>query len=130
MNLQQRKEYLQTAFMKALGAGLCKTQKEWAELLEIDRAGLSSAMNGNEKACTESLVRKVRLWVQAQGLEDGPQPAKPQAQDIVIPAATAELYNNLSETVRIQAETISRLQDQLLSKKPESVEVCRKLGIA
>ena len=120
MNTEQRKDYLQSVYRKALGAGLCRTQTEWAKLLEIDRAGLSSAMNGNEKALTESLVKKVQMWAQINGIEQG----APQPETIEIPAATVSLYQNLteamknmSETIRLQQELISRLQGAHIQKK-------------
>lgn len=69
MNLEERKDYIQGVYQKVLGAGICRTQTEWAALLGVDRAGLSSAMNGNERTLTESLVKKVKMWAQAQNFE-------------------------------------------------------------
>lgn len=109
MSTKDKQEYLRRVFFLAEGAELCKTQKQFAELLEVDRTGLSSAMNGNEKYLTDSLIRKVRSWARENGLE-GDAPQKPKEPDIVIPAATAKMYENLTETIRLQAEMLSRMQ--------------------
>lgn len=109
MEPQEKQDYLRRIFQAALGAGLCRTLKEWAGLLEIDKSGISSALNGNEKYLTDSLVRKVRRWAEQNGLE-GDAPQKPKEPDIVIPAATAKMYENLTETIRLQAEMLSRMQ--------------------
>ena len=96
MNKEEKMIYLRGVYQNARSAGLCHTQKEWADLLGIDRTGLSSAMNGNEKALTDSLVHKVEMWAKLNGVASSPQ-RQPQGQDIVIPAATATFYENLSE---------------------------------
>ena len=70
MNLEERRKYLQGIYQKALGAGICRTQTEWAAILGVDRAGLSSAMNGNERTLTDSLVNKVKMWALTQNLTD------------------------------------------------------------
>lgn len=108
MSMKEKQEYLRRVFFLAEGAELCKTQKQFAELLEVDRTGLSSAMNGNEKYLTDSLIRKVRSWARENNLE-GDAPQKPKAPDIVIPAATVKMYENLTETIRLQAEMLARM---------------------
>lgn len=85
MNLEERRTYIQGIYQKALGAGICRTQTEWAALLGIDRAGLSSAMNGNERTLTESLVKKVKMWAQAQNFDTAvPQVDENGAADTVL----------------------------------------------
>lgn len=102
MNTKQ--DLLKALYRKAVGAGLCKTQKEWAEMIGIHKSGLSAAMNGDEKFLTDSLMRKVTLWAEAHGLgadAPAPQPAPVQPQHgIFIPDETLALYTNLSEAVR------------------------------
>lgn len=54
-----KKETINYLFEQIRSAGYCKTQRDFAALLGINEKGLSSAMNGNEKYLTDSLVRKV-----------------------------------------------------------------------
>ena len=127
MNLTEKKDYIQSIYHKALGAGLCSTQKEWAALLDVDRSGLSSAMNGSEKALTDSLVTKVKFWAQANGL-GSPQPER--GTDIVIPAETATFYLNLSESLRNMSETV-RMQQELIRQLQDGAHITpekKKIG--
>ena len=52
--------------------GLCNTKKEFAQLLGVSDKALSSAMNGSETYLTKSLLKKVELFVSANGLEPEP----------------------------------------------------------
>lgn len=104
-----KKETLEKIFALARMKGLCKTQKEFAELVSVHPSTISLAMKGDPKYLTDKLVLAVERWAKIEGLED-PQPEQPAQPDILIPAATAALYNNMSETIRIQAEIIARLQ--------------------
>ena len=105
-----KKETLEKIFALARMKGLCKTQKEFAELVAVHPSTISLAMKGDPKYLTDKLVLAVERWAKIEGLID-PKPAEPAPQpDILIPAATAALYNNMSETIRIQAEIIARLQ--------------------
>lgn len=124
MNKEEKMIYLRGVYQNARSAGLCHTQKEWADLLGIDRTGLSSAMNGNEKALTDSLVHKVEMWAKLNGVASSPQ-RQPQGQDIVIPAATATFYENLSETLRNMSLTV-RMQQELISQ----LQSTTRLGVA
>jgi hypothetical protein len=92
--------------------GICKTQGEFSQLLNANAGSISKALQGDPKYLTKNLVKKIRAWAVAQGLEEDESllPPKPKRPDIVIPAETADLYNNMSETIRIQAELIARLQ--------------------
>lgn len=123
MNKEEKMIYIRGVYQNARSAGLCHTQKEWADLLGIDRTGLSSAMNGNEKALTDSLVHKVEMWAKLNGLEDSPQ-RQPAVQDIVIPAATATFYENLSETLKNMSQTV-RMQQELISQLQAGAHITR-----
>ena len=109
---ETRKDYLLRIYNEARVLGLCRKQKEFAELLGMHPSTLSNAMGGEEKYLTDILIRRVQAW-EKQVLEPrrAAQPQQSQQRpDIVIPAATADLYNNMSETIRLQAEIIARLQ--------------------
>ena len=53
-----KKETLNFIFEQARSAGLARTQRDFAALLGINEKGFSSAMNGNEKYLTDSLIEK------------------------------------------------------------------------
>lgn len=110
-------ETLQKAFALARMKGLCKTQKEFASLVGVHPSTISLAMKGDEKYLTDRLALTVERWAKLEGLDEGTsKPAEPAPQpDIIIPAATATLYNNMSETIRIQAELIARLQGSMVA---------------
>ena len=64
------KEYLNAIYREACYRGLCSSVKGFAELLEVDRSGISSALNGSERHLTKSLIKKVKLFAQANGLAE------------------------------------------------------------
>jgi hypothetical protein len=111
--METKKEYLNRIFNLARMRGLCRTQGDFARLLGMNQGTISKALKGEEGFCTDSICRRVKIWAAGQGLEQMAESVaspKPQRPDIVIPAETADLYNNMSETIRIQAELIARLQ--------------------
>lgn len=117
--MDEKQEYIQNILRLAKAQGLCKTQKEFARLVGIDPAGLSMAINGHERFLTNSLVGKVRAFSMEHGLETGTPAPKPGG--VYLPPETLELFNNLSETLRLQAELLSR-QTSVLSPKNTSLE--------
>lgn len=111
--MEEKIAYLNRIYSLARARGLCKKQGEFAALLGMNASTISGAMQGKERYLTDNFLRRVSVWAQQMGLEEGTEPvrpAKPKEPDIVIPAATANLYNNMSETIRLQAEIIARLQ--------------------
>lgn len=110
--MESKQDYVNRIYNEARVLGLCKRQKDFAQLLGMNQSTLSSALQGNGDYLTDSIIRRFKAW-EKQVLEPkrGPRPEeKPAQPDILIPAATAALYNNMSETIRIQAEIIARLQ--------------------
>ena len=111
--METKKDYrdlLEKVFFQARMKGICKRQGDFAEKLGIDPSTLSNALRGNERYLTDNLIMRVRLFAKDNNLEEEAPSTQPAAPDIVIPAATAALYNNMSETILIQAEIIARLQ--------------------
>ena len=114
--METKKDYLNRIYHLAVIAGLCTQKREFAELLEVNRSGLSSAMSGDEKNLTDSLIRKVRAFAREHGLEGGaPTPAvqpepevKPQ-RSIEIPAETLELYTSLAKSVDRLSAMVERM---------------------
>lgn len=111
--MNEKQEIITRIYGLARLKGLCKTQKEFAVLVGVHPSTMSLAMRGDERYLSEKLVRSVLLYAKSEGLDGEPPAHEPPAPDIVIPAATATLYNNMSETIRLQAEIIARLQGGL-----------------
>lgn len=104
--MSEKQDYIHKIFLLAKLRGLCRTQKEFAGLLGVDPAGVSMAMNGAERYLTDSFVGKVRALAIREGLEEGTPPA-PKPGGIYLPPETLDLFNNLSETIRLQAEMLA-----------------------
>jgi phage repressor protein C with HTH and peptisase S24 domain len=85
VELEEKKEYLKTVYNLAVLRGLCGTQKEFAQLLGIDKSGLSMAMNGSERHLTPSLIGKVEMFATANGLDDSPEMEETESSVLVIP---------------------------------------------
>lgn len=115
--METKKDYINRIYNLARMRGLCRNQKEFSELLAMNQSTISKALLGDERYITENFLRRVRIWVEQMGLEVDESKQKKEP-DIIIPAATATLYNNMSETIRIQAELIARLQTGMAAAMP------------
>ena len=89
--------------------GIVKDRKQFAAALGVEYTGLCAAINGNPRSLTAPLMAKVKAYYRAAIGEATPEPPR----DVIIPASTAQLYNNLVEVVRSQQETIARLVETL-----------------
>ena len=112
MTAEEKQSYIIRIYNLACARGLCRTKQEFSGLLEMNYSTISSAMNGNERFLTDSLIFKVQKLsrrYQLDGEEADPmQP--PTAGGVWLPAETAQLYNNMSETIRLQAEMLAIYQ--------------------
>ena len=112
----ERKDYIIKIYNLAVLRGLCRTRKEFAGLLGINDKGLSSALNGSERALTASLENKVRTFAKANHLED--EAATPSVAEaavtagpgVFIPEAARVLFENMSEALKLQAKLLDKLQ--------------------
>ena len=102
--LKEKQEFIQRIMLLAKSRGMCKTQKEFAALLGVDKTGLSSAMNGNPRSLTDSLVMKVQAFAIVNGLDSEPQAAK--TETIEVPAGFRETLENLSSVLASQARLL------------------------
>lgn len=93
-------------YRRAVGAGKCRNQKEFAEILGITNTTLSSAMNGSERHLTESLVNRARAWEAAAF--DGERVRQPERPPIVIPAETQDMYNNMARAIADLTDLLRR----------------------
>ena len=119
MTIEEKKEYINRIFNLACAKGVCRTRQDFAALLEIHYTTISSAMSGNGRFLTDSLIYKVQKLsrrYQLDGEEADPQ-FPPTSGGVWLPAETAQLYNNMSETIRIQAEMLAIYQRTIPAQK-------------
>jgi len=58
---QDNIKYVQDAFNALRDKGLVHTQKDFANLLEVDKTQISKALGGDEKNVTKNLLKKIHL---------------------------------------------------------------------
>lgn len=97
--MDDKQQFLREIFFRALSTGLCNKQQEFANLVGVNASAMSSAMNGNAKFLTDSLVKKVKSWAIINGIDTDATP-RPQQTGVFVPKETLDLYTNLSETCR------------------------------
>ena len=114
--METKKDYLNRIYHLAVITGLCTQKREFAELLGVNRSGLSSAMNGDEKNLTDSLIRKVEAFAIVHGLEGNapttivqPEPEVKPKRTIEIPEETLELYTSLAKSVDRLSAMVERM---------------------
>ena len=107
--MESKKDYVFRIYRLALGAGLCENKKDFADLLEMSRGSVSSAMNGSERHLTEKFMQRVRLFAQTHGLEED----KPAAQPMPAPQEHSTPGDWKDRTIESQQRTIERLTQLL-----------------
>lgn len=107
MNKTEKKDFVTQVYLEARSAGLCHTQGEFAALLGVTAPTMSKALKGDEDYLTENFVFKVRAW-RDQTLGKKEKEPEPEP-DIVIPARTFDMFKNMSEALRLQAEMLARM---------------------
>lgn len=122
MTQEEMKKTLWQIYHRALSAGLCTGKADFADVIGIARSSLSAAMNSGSKSLTDSLVKKVTIWAQLNGLMNEPQADPKPQRSVIIPEETLELYNNLSETCRNLSALL--MQYQAAGAVPMSVGGC------
>lgn len=60
--MEKKLDYINGAYDRAKGRGLCHSRRDFAALLGINEATLSRAFSGDEKYLTESLVKRIQEW--------------------------------------------------------------------
>lgn len=99
-------ERLKTAFETLKKNGVVHSQKDFAELLGYSRPTISMALSGAPASLTDTLLLKAESAA-AQYLPAATPEAEP---DIVIPAATAKMYADMAESIRILSELVAAQQ--------------------
>ena len=82
--MEEKREYLTRIFRTATLRGMCKSQRDFANLLGVNEKALSSAINGNEKYLTANLVTKVHIFAKENKL-DNPISETQEETVLVIP---------------------------------------------
>lgn len=118
--LDERRHYLERVFQLARIDKLVKNQKDFALQLGIAPATLSLALKGDERYLTDNLEIKVRYYAIQNNLEEGvremeskakTQAAKnQQGSGVFIPEETRAMFDNMAETIRIQAQLLAQFQ--------------------
>ena len=110
--MNENLETLERIFAQARLSGKCKTQKEFAELIGVHPSTMSLAMKGEPKYLTPKLLRMVTQWARLEGIDGEPAPAPKQEArpDIVIPAATIDLYTSMAKSIDRLTLLVERLQ--------------------
>lgn len=94
--MAQKLQELRSYFDLAYQAGLCKNQKEFATLVGVAESTMSMAMNGVERALTDSMVGKVRMACIKLQLIQGPAGPSVQVQESSAPVSTASAPSAVS----------------------------------
>ena len=66
-----KKERLNYIFERTRGAGMAKTQGDFAVILGINRAALSAALNGDSRYLTDNLLKKANRFYEEHFDDDG-----------------------------------------------------------
>lgn len=86
-----KKERLKFVFEQARSAGLARSQRDFATLLDINENVLSAALNGNERYLTDNLLKKVNRFFEENFSGDGEVFAKGTLPVIPIEAMAGTL---------------------------------------
>lgn len=114
--MENKKDYIEQVFFAARLQGLCKTQKEFAELLGMNPSSISNALQGKERYLTDNIVRRVQIWErqvlkgEVGARKEMPAPAQDNRPDILIPAATMDLYTSMAKSIDRLTAIVERLQ--------------------
>ena len=111
--MNENLETLERIFAAARMAGKCKTQKEFANLVGVHPSTISLAMNGDPKYLTPKLMRMIKQWARLEGIAGEPPvtaPVQETRPDIVIPAATMDLYTSMAKSIDRLTALVERLQ--------------------
>lgn len=86
--------------------GIIKTQQDFCELTGYNKSAVSAALHGNEKYLTERMVQRAEAEAQRATMPEIKMP------DIVIPAATAKMYADMAESIRILSKIVAAQQGE------------------
>lgn len=110
--LSERQDYISRIYHAARAAKLCTSQKDFAQMVRVSPATLSQALHGSPVYLTENLEIKVRYFANENNLEPAPVPPQrtQQGAGVFIPEETRAMFDNMAETIRIQAQMLAQFQ--------------------
>lgn len=120
--MNRKQDYLNTIYNVARLHGLCHTKQEFAALMAINPSTMSRAMAGDEKYLTDNLINRIKVWAEQAGLDESHPIASVEEKEIVIPAATAVFYQNLSEALKNMSQTL-KMQQELINQLQPGVHI-------
>lgn len=109
--MNEKLETLERIFAAARLAGKIKSQKDFALAIGVHPSSMSCALNGDERYLTDKLMRMATQWARLEGIEGEPAPKpKDNRPDILIPAATMDLYTSMAKSIDRLTAIVERLQ--------------------
>lgn len=100
--METQQEYVNRIYWLATLKGLCRNQKEFADLLSVDRSTLNGAMNGREQNLTGRFIKKVQDFADEHNLEIAEEVTE-QPQEVLVPllptSARAGTLADFAQTV-------------------------------
>lgn len=96
-----KKETLNYLFEQIRSAGFCRTQRDFAALLQINEKGFSAAMNGNEKYLTDSLLAKVTKFYDENVQQGGTSPQCKGTLPIIPTEAMAGTLGEFADSIHV-----------------------------
>lgn len=97
MTKEDKLRILSEAFNTLRKDKVIRTWKEFADLLGVNKNGLSEAKNGNERSLTDNLIEKVQAVMNdkyGQGTPSvAPQPSSAQYAPSLVPTIPFKVYN-------------------------------------
>ena len=100
--METQQEYVNRIYRISTLRGLCRNQKEFADLLSVDRSTLNGAMNGREQNLTGRFIKKVQDFADEHNLEIADEVTE-QPQEVLVPllptSARAGTLADFAQTV-------------------------------
>ena len=108
--MEELHDRLIAAYNTLRANGKVHSQHDFALLLDASDTTVSRAFNKDPRYLTRNIVKRAESIVDGKVPQKAERTPQPEAKGVFIPAETMDLYTNLSESVRILSETVSRMQ--------------------
>lgn len=82
--METQQDYVNMVYRLATLRGLCRNQKEFADLLSVDRSTLNGAMNGRGQNLTGRFIKKVEAFAEENNLFIAEELTE-QPQEVLVP---------------------------------------------
>ena len=84
MSNDEKKAVVNRVFGLARAKGLCRTQTEFAQLIDMNPSSLSAALRTRPEYLTDQLMKKITLFASANGLDSPDDAAGSAAESILV----------------------------------------------